>query len=185
MTIPPWARSCYRRANHALLLALVMGFVTFAHANEGNKGSVTGLPLPRFVSLKSDSVNLREGPSRDHRTTWVFQRAGLPVEIIAEFDVWRRIRDTEGTEGWVLHSLLSGRRTALISPWSKEATLPLYAKPDETSAQVAALQPLVLATIASCTGKWCRIKSVKGPSFDGFIQQTRLWGAYPDEVIKD
>src|SRR5262245_12595892 len=77
----------------------------------GRRG--TGLPVPRYVSLKTDRVNLREGPSKDHRTAWVFQRAGLPVEIVAEFETWRRIRDSEGTEGWVLHSLLSGRRTAL------------------------------------------------------------------------
>jgi len=76
----------------------------------------TGLPVPRYVSLKTDRVNLREGPSKDHRTAWVFQRAGLPVEIIAEYETWRRIRDSEGTEGWVLHSLLSGRRTALVMP---------------------------------------------------------------------
>ena len=72
--------------------------------------------MPRYVSLKTDRVNLREGPSKDHRTAWVFQRAGLPVEIIAEYETWRRIRDAEGTEGWVLHSLLSGRRTALVMP---------------------------------------------------------------------
>ncbi len=76
-------------------------------------GPATKLPLPRYVSLKTDRVNLREGPSKDHRTLWVFQRAGLPVEIIAEFETWRRIRDSEGTEGWVLHSLLS----AGAPPW--------------------------------------------------------------------
>ena len=82
-------------------------------------GSGTGLPVPRYVSLKTDRVNLREGPSKDHRTAWVFQRAGLPVEIVAEYETWRRIRDSEGTEGWVLHSLLSGRRTALVMPWAQ------------------------------------------------------------------
>src|SRR3712207_9350670 len=81
---------------------------------EASAGKVTGLPVPRYVSLKTDRVNLREGPSKDHRTAWVFQRAGLPVEITAEYETWRRIRDSEGTEGWVLHSLLSGRRTAQI-----------------------------------------------------------------------
>src|SRR5919202_1304533 len=91
-------------------------------------GKVSGLPVPRFVSLKTDRVNLREGPSKDHRTAWVFQRAGLPVEIVAEFETWRRIRDAEGTEGWVLHSLLSGRRTGLVTPMSKgdPQPVPLY-----------------------------------------------------------
>ena len=90
-------------------------------------GKASGLPLPRYVSLKSDHVNLREGPSKEHRTAWVYQRAGLPVEITAEAETWYRIRDSEGSEGWVLHSLLSGRRTALVAPWKKGETLALFA----------------------------------------------------------
>src|SRR5689334_15889361 len=115
-------------------------------------GTASGLPIPRFVSLKSDRVNLREGPSKDHRTSWVFQRAGLPVEITAEFETWRRIRDSEGAEGWVLHSLLSGRRTALVAPWEKKSSLPLYSRSDLSADVVAQLQPGVLAHIKTCTG---------------------------------
>ena len=85
-------------------------------------GPVTKLPLPRFASLKTDRVNLREGPSKDHATKWVYERAGLPVEITAEFEIWRRVRDSEGVEGWVLHSLLSGRRTALVTPNKRART---------------------------------------------------------------
>ena len=92
-------------------------------------GSVTGLPLPRYASLKTDRVNLREGPSKDHATKWVFQRAGLPVEITAEFDIWRKVRDSEGAEGWVLHSLLSGRRTALVGVGKKGDVFKIYAQP--------------------------------------------------------
>ena len=71
-------------------------------------GPASGLPLPRFVSLKADRVNVRIGPAKTHEVKWVYQRAGLPVEITAEFENWRRIRDADGTEGWVYHSLLSG-----------------------------------------------------------------------------
>ena len=93
-------------------------------------GPVTKLPLPRYASLKTDRVNLREGPSKDHPTKWVYQRAGLPVEITAEFEIWRKVRDSEGVEGWVLHSLLSGRRTALVTPNRKgEDTKSLSARP--------------------------------------------------------
>ena len=81
--------------------------------------------MPRYVSLKTDRVNLREGPSKDHRTAWVFQRAGLPVEIVAEYEIWRRIRDSEGTEGWVLHSLLSGQTHGARQPWAKGEAPPL------------------------------------------------------------
>lgn len=144
-------------------------------------GPVTGLPLPRFVSLKSDRVNLRAGPSKDHRTVWIFQRAGLPVEIIAEYDTWRRIRDSEGSEGWVLHSLLSGRRTALVAPWKKGSVFPLRRSPDADAPLVAELQSGVIGTLKSCNGKWCRLA---GEGFDGWIEQTSLWGAYPGEKIQ-
>ena len=149
-------------------------------AQQAQVGSRTGLPVPRFVSLKSDRVNLREGPSKEHRTTWVFQRAGLPVEVTAEFDTWVKIRDSDGSEGWVLHSLLSGRRTVLIAPWKKEAVLPLYGSAGGGSAVVANLQPGVLGNVKTCDGTWCRIF---GDGFSGYEQQTNLWGVYPGERV--
>jgi SH3-like domain-containing protein len=150
-------------------------------ARAEQKGSASGLPIPRYVSLKSDRVNLREGPSKDHRTTWVFQRAGLPVEITAEFEIWRKVRDSEGAEGWVLHSLLSGRRTALVAPWKKDVDSILYAKANPKAAPVAKLQPNVIASVRGCDGTWCRIT---GEGFDGYIGQSNLWGVYPNEKIE-
>jgi SH3-like domain-containing protein len=143
-------------------------------------GRVSGLPVPRFVSLKADRVNLREGPSRDHRTTWIYERAGLPVEITAEFGVWRKVRDSDGTEGWVLHNLLSGRRTALVAPWKKDVLFTLYAQPAANSTPLARLQPGVIGSIKTCDGSWCEIF---GDGFDGYIQQDDLWGVYPNEKI--
>ena len=148
---------------------------------EAQTGATTGLPVPRFVSLKSDRVNLREGPSKDHPTTWVFQRAGLPVEVTAEFDTWRKIRDAEGSEGWVLHSLLSGRRTALVAPWKKHIVLPLYAQASQSATVVANLQPGVLGNVKKCDGTWCRIF---GDGFDGYEPQSNLWGVYPGEQVE-
>jgi SH3-like domain-containing protein len=144
-------------------------------------GSASGLPVPRYVSLKSDRVNLREGPSKDHRTVWVFQRAGLPMEITAEFETWRRVRDSEGSEGWVLHSLLSGRRTVLIAPWKKNDTLPLRAAPAPTAEPLARLQSGVVASVKTCDGTWCLIRA---DGFDGYIEQAKVWGAYPDEKVQ-
>src|SRR5437016_14458578 len=91
-------------------------------------GAATGLPVPRFVSLKSDRVNVRGGPTKDHEVTWVYTKAALPVEVTAEFENWRRIRDWEGAEGWVYHSLLAGRRTAIVTAnaKAKDDLLPLY-----------------------------------------------------------
>jgi len=89
-------------------------------------GSVSGRPVPRFVSLKADRVNVRTGPNKDQDVRWVYTRAGMPVEITAEFDNWRRIRDWEGSEGWVYHSLLSGKRTAVVVPTLKDGELILW-----------------------------------------------------------
>lgn len=153
-------------------------------------GPVTKLPLPRYASLKTDRVNLREGPSKDHRTLWVFQRAGLPIEIVAEFETWRRIRDSEGTEGWVLHSLLSGRRTSIVTAGKtgdKAAAVPLRAKADDASAEEARLQAGVIGSVKSCTGSWCRVVVAlpqKGGDVDGYIRQDRLWGVYPNERVE-
>ena len=176
-----------RFAAAVLLGPLAVGAEAAPAGGDIGTGKVSGLPVPRFVSLKTDRVNLREGPSKDHRTAWVFQRAGLPVEIVAEFETWRRIRDAEGTEGWVLHSLLSGRRTALVAPWTKDAVpVPLYERADERAETVAKLQPNVIASVKQCTGAWCRI-TVAQPNardLDGYIRQDRLWGVYPNERVE-
>lgn len=150
-------------------------------AEQITTGTATGLPIPRYVSLKPSDTPMREGPSKDHRIKWVFKREGLPVEITAEFETWRRVRDAEGTEGWVFHSRLSSRRTALVAPWSKEANLPLHDEGSETSGIVARLQPTVLANVETCTGKWCRIN---GEGFRGWMKQDQLWGVYPGESVK-
>lgn len=167
----------------SFLAALALAALTClaaAPAQAQGVGTASGLPVPRYVSLKSDRVNLREGPSKEHRTKWVFQRAGLPVEITAEFETWRRIRDSEGSEGWVLHSLLSGRRTALVAPWKKNETVNLYRKPTEGSELAAKLQTGVIGNVRKCDGNWCRMF---GEGFDGFIQQNVLWGVYPGEKV--
>ncbi|MEP1883141.1 MAG: SH3 domain-containing protein, partial [Roseibium sp.] len=111
---------------------------------------------------------------------WTFVQAGLPVEIIQEFENWRRIRDWEGKEGWVFHSLLSGRRTALVTPWDDAVQTPLRARSKSDGQMVAELEANVLATVDECAGGWCR---VHGEGYDGWIDQTRLFGVYPDELI--
>ena len=115
---------CPRRAAAALITRarLPAGLVAAQTAAQGEDGGRrgTGLPLPRFVSLKSNNVNVRRGPGQDYDVAFTFVRAGLPVEITDEFDNWRKIRDSEGSEGWVFHSLLSGKRTAIVAPWEAE-----------------------------------------------------------------
>jgi SH3-like domain-containing protein len=142
--------------------------------------TTSGLPIPRYVSLKSDHVNVRAGPTKDNDVAWVYTRSGLPVEITAEFENWRRVRDSEGAEGWVYHSLLSGRRTAVVTMKRKDELAPIYDNANQTSAVAARLQAGVVAQVKHCAGGWCH---VDGSGFDGWIQQQRLWGVYADENV--
>ena len=147
----------------------------------------SGLPVPRFASLKTDRVNLRQGPGTEYPTAWVFQRVGLPVEVINEFETWRQVRDADGTTGWVLSTMLSGRRTAVVLPWELRAgqtqtpSAVLRDDDSEGARAVAQVEAGVLANIVSCDGDWCRV-SVDG--YRGYIQQAKLWGAYKGEVVK-
>jgi SH3-like domain-containing protein len=150
------------------------------------KGAATGHPVPRFVSLKSDRVYMRSGPGTEHGIQWVYNRAGLPIEVIAEADAWRRVRDSEGSVGWVLASLLSGRRTALIEPWSlKGAQAPpqvaLRLEARESSQAVAQIEAGVIAGVRSCDGRWCEVTIAE---YRGFVEQHRLWGVYKGESVR-
>jgi SH3-like domain-containing protein len=165
------------------MLAAGLGASLDVHAanDVSQKPEGSGLRIPRFVSLKSDKVNVRKGPGTDQAIVWVFNRAGLPVEIIAESENWRRVRDSEGADGWVLHSLLSGRRTVLIAPWSKDQeSVPLHTSKSAGSGAAAALQPGVLGNVLNCDGEWCQI-SVDG--YSGYVEQDKLWGVYKGEEI--
>jgi SH3-like domain-containing protein len=140
----------------------------------------SGLPIPRFVSLKAEKVNVRRGPSSDHPVAWVFQRKGLPVEIVAEFENWRRVRDSDGEEGWILQNMLSGKRTAAIAPWRQGAAVALRDSPSASSAVVAEMASGVVGDISSCTGEWCELTA---GGYDGWIEQSQLWGVYPGETV--
>lgn len=146
----------------------------------------SGLPVPRYVSLKSDRVNLRNGPGTDYPTSWVFRRAGLPLEVIKEFEGWRQVRDAEGTSGWVLQSFLSGRRTALVLPWELKADQPapqVKVRDDDSegSKVVASVEAGVIANVLSCDGRWCLVSIA---TYRGYIEQKKLWGVYEREVVK-
>ena len=168
----------------ALVVVLVVGPVQAADDDtaKAEPTGASGLGLPRFVSLKSDKVNVRKGPSTDQAIVWVFNRAGLPVEVIAESENWRRVRDSEGADGWVLHSLLSGRRTILIAPWSKDqVSVPLYTRKSTSGGAAAALEPGVLGNVSNCDGEWCQISV---DDYSGYVEQDKLWGVYKGEEIK-
>lgn len=177
-----WTRLGIAASTVLLAAALLLAFAgSAARAGAGADSAASGLPVPRFVSLKTDRVNVRGGPDKDHDVAWIFTRLGWPVEITAEFENWRRIRDSDGTEGWVYHSMLSGKRTAVVRMKAKTDLAQLYAKPDSTSGVTAQLQVGVLGTVKRCTGTWCEIS---GDDFDGWIPQNELWGVYPDEKVE-
>ncbi len=177
-----------------IILALALGFITDPAMadNDGLKrGRETGLLLPRFVSLKAKSVNLRVGPGRKYAISWHYKKRGLPVEVIQEFDQWRRIRDSDGSTGWVLHSLLSSRRTAIVAPWEKPivefgqpAKVVLFNGKNQAakeSSTVARLQAGLIVKVEECDNNWCELK-VKSTSF--WLKQEKLWGVYPGELVE-
>lgn len=141
----------------------------------------SGLPIPRFVSLKAKRVNVRVGPGEDYNVVWTFTRSSLPVEVIQEFDNWRRVRDSDGSVGWIFHALLSGERTAVVTPWAPRAdAVPIRASASEAAGVTAYLEPRVMASIDRCASGWCRLT---GSGFAGWIEQEQLWGVYPGEEL--
>jgi Uncharacterized protein conserved in bacteria len=142
--------------------------------NAQRKGS--GLPIPRFASLRSDEVNVRTGPGSRYPIDWMFKRKAMPVEIVAEYENWRKIRDWQGASGWVHQSLLTGKRSFIIS--GKAASL--HKTPAASADVVARLEPEVMGEIRSCAGDWCRVK-VSGVS--GWIERSGMWGVYKSEPI--
>ena len=156
-------------------------------ADEPAGGS--GLPIPRFVSLKSDRVNVRKGPGTNYPIAWVFEKAGLPVEIVREYGIWRQVRDSDGTQGWVLQNLLSGRRTAVVAPWerkdqgsgTKSKPTAVHTDASSSSSIAAYAEAGTLAGLVACDKSWCQISIAK---HRGYIEQKRLWGVYEDEIVE-
>ncbi|MCP5433146.1 MAG: SH3 domain-containing protein [Alphaproteobacteria bacterium] len=136
----------------------------------------SGLPLPRFVSLKSSSVNMRSGPGTDYPISWTYQRRGWPVEITAEFEHWRKVRDRDGEEGWIHKDLLQGRRMAVTTEYAL-----LMRRPEPEAVPVARLEAGVLARLERCEGAWCRISTER---YDGWIERSMIYGVYPDEAVE-
>ncbi|MEZ5714228.1 MAG: SH3 domain-containing protein [Paracoccaceae bacterium] len=160
--------------NRFLLLAFLMLAATRAGA-EDLRGSVTNLPIPRFVSIKTEECNVRRGPSLTHRIDWVFQRKGMPVEVTAEHGHWRRVRDRDGAGGWVHYSLLSGVRTVIVD----QDMLDLHLGPDETTPVEARLESGVIARLGECNPDWCRLTA---GGYRGWAPKAALWGVDADEI---
>ena len=133
--------------------------------------------LPRFVTLRADEVNLRTGPGERYPIDWVLIRKGLPVEIVEEFDVWRKIRDFQGSEGWVHQRMLTGARNVLI----KGGVRILHVEPDAASPAAARAEAGVVARLLECRGPWCRVEA---QGVKGWLRRDEVWGVYPDESVQ-
>jgi len=138
-------------------------------------GPETNLPMPRFVSLKASEGNVRRGPSLTHRIDWVFQRKGMPLQVIAEYGHWRRVIDRDGQGGWVHYTMLSGARTVIID----EDMLALRAKPANDAIENAVLEAGVIARLGTCTVEWCKLNA---DGYRGWVTKDTLWGVAPHEV---
>lgn len=168
----------------SLLLPVLLLSMLAAAAPAQEPETETGLPIPRFVSLRADEVNVRTGPGSRYPVDWVFVRKALPVEIVAEFDTWRRIRDVEGTEGWVHQSMLSGGRSLLVTG---DIPATLRTEPRDDAPAVARAEPGVLGRLVNCPGPpdpaagWCYCE-VSG--YGGWLRREDIWGLYPAETIE-
>ncbi len=158
-----------------IVFSLILGAMPLTLVAQ-ERGPVTNLPLPRFVSLKASEANIRRGPSTTHRIDWIFKRRDMPLEITAEHGHWRRVRDRDGAGGWIHYTLLSGVRTVLV----EEDMLDLHARPNADSPVVARMEQSVVARINECNPDWCEIRS---GGYDGWAPKTALWGVRADEIL--
>lgn len=148
-----------------------------APLRDPNRGAVTNLPLPRYVTLKTNEGNARRGPGLTHRIDWVLTRAGMPLKITAEHGHWRRIEDAEGIGGWVHYSLLSGVRSVMV----KADLLDVLYTPRPDGQIAFRAESGVIAHILECAQGWCRI-SVEGEK--GWAPAAALWGVDPGEIVE-
>ena len=137
----------------------------------------SGLPLPRFVSLASDKAHMRTGPGQQYPILWTYVRRNIPLEITAEYGPWRRVRDWDGTQGWMHSALLSGNRTALVSGGLHR----LYQKPEPSDHPIFEAEAGVIVSLQKCTPLWCEV-GAGGRS--AWIDRNALWGTYRDEELK-
>ena len=170
----------------ALLFSLGMAPVAYAQeepvAVEDSKAGLpsfrdTNLKLPRWAALQGEKTYVRAGPGLKYPIKWIFKKEGLPVEIVQEFDSWRKIKDHEGGEGWVHQTLLTGARSVIIQA---DGLVPMRDARQVEARMIARVEPQVVARVERCTPAWCRIQA---DGFRGWVERNFLWGIYEGEVL--
>ncbi len=159
----------------AIITVVFATLIVLPASAQDQRGQVTNLPIPRFVSMKAAEGNVRRGPSLTHRIDWVFKRRGMPLQITAEYGNWRKVQDRDGAGGWVHYALLSGVRTVLI----ETDMLPVYATPDPNAQVNAHFETGVVARLGTCTPDWCKVTA---GGYRGWTLKSNLWGVDPAEI---
>jgi SH3-like domain-containing protein len=136
----------------------------------------SGLPVPRFASLRAGRAYMRAGPGKEYPVTWEFVLPGTPLEVVSEWNVWRKVRDSDGTEGWMDRAMLSTDRTIQITRQTRD----LRARPDLSSPIVLRAEAGVVMRVTMCADRWCR---VEGQGRSGYMLREHGFGVYPNEPI--
>ena len=165
--------------NRIILIAAVLAFVALLVEPVWAQIKRSGLPLPRFVSLRATKVNMRSGPGVQYPVEWVYKRRRLPMEVIAEYGTWRKVRDWQGTQGWVHQSMLAGKRTFIVT----DAVRTLRSRTDRQSQAVARVEPGVIGVIIGCPteSQWCKVEA---GSREGWLRRVEFWGVYRHETLE-
>ena len=162
-----------------IILLFTFALIIFApfpgFSEENQRGQITNLPIPRYVSLKAKEANARRGPSLSHRIDWIYKRKNIPLEIYGEYENWRRVRDFEGLGGWVHYTLLSGIRHVLV----KDKLLELRLLPSSDSQVVAKVPQHNIAALDKCNIDWCKIVD---DGYKGWVLKSGIWGVYENEI---
>jgi SH3-like domain-containing protein len=160
------------RINLPVLVIAWLAAVLFASQGQAQPAD----KLPRFASLRSDEVNLRVGPGENYPIAWVFKRKDMPVEILEQFQNWRRVADWQGDKGWILDRMVTAKRSVIIDGAVRE----LHRQPDAASPVIARAEPGVIAKLLELQGPWCRIEA---GGYKGWVQRTEVWGIFAEEIL--
>ena len=171
------------------LAGLLVALIALSQPALAQADNPSGLPLPRFATTRSEPINVRVGPGTKYEVAWTYLKSGVPVEIVQEFDTWRKIRDVDGTEGWIHQNLLAGTRAGYTTPLMANGEIALRANQSDDATVRARLGPGFKVVIKQCDGSWCEVTatsqdaSQRSATYSGYLHQEELWGVYPDEVF--